>query len=238
MSNLLESRSTGITIDRVAPTYGLPRAEQPLSTLAKTPEILIPWRLRQYVDRQRTAATAYTYSVGHFFDDNGYDANLAVLVSEVLDRSYQPDPETTEIFWNKVMEDHRKRALSQEKIDEKHRPLMSVVAHSPDQMGVDMMYFVLAPELRGEGLGTDFYEEFENELRRRGYHYISGDNRMTTQPRFYREGQGRQPVNTLDPYIVRRLGLDPKPSRTIKFLDDGSFEALVLAPKPASYGQR
>jgi len=233
---ILENRSTMRLRDEVAPTSGLPRGEV-LTTFAKTPEILIPRKLQKVVDPARTQATAYTHSIGHPFSDSGYDANLAVIISEVLPTPYEQDPETAENFWNKVMEEHRIRALNQRKIDKNHRPLISIVAHSPDQMGVDMLYFVVAPELRRHGIGSDFYEQYEEELRRRGYHYIGGDNFMSTEPRFYREHQGRMPVTALDPYLRKRLGLDNKLSRTIKFLDD-EFEKLVLEPKPLGYGQK
>ncbi len=230
MLDLLETRSTVPSRDEFAPLSSLPKAQTPLGVLGGDPDSFVPFRLKELVDRKRIVATSYPYVEGHPFADNSYNVDLALIITEVQDSRYGEDPDQAQLYWNKVLEKQRQLALASGRIDYNQRPLLSLLAHSTNQMGVDVLSFIVAPNLRREGVGSEFYTLFEDKLRDNNYHYIGGDNLLTTDPKFYREGQERRPVSSLDPYVIKRLGLNTQGSRSIKFLND-YFESLVLAPK-------
>lgn len=224
-----------------APTYSLPRAKESLTELNQKPELIIPDRLRELVEPDRIVATPYTISIGSWFSDNAYDVDLAVLISQVLDTPYagfaddryfswsqiQNDPAIKKIHWRQILEKHRKRVMTAGKIDEFHKPLVSVVAHSRDQMGVELKTLVVNHELQGQGIGSSFYRNWEDLLRERGYQYITGSHSVSTRPEFFFSLPGMRRTSDIDPRIAGRLRLDRDEYQSIKFLND-RFERLLL----------
>src|SRR4051812_31205322 len=90
----------------VVANYDLPIAREPLSALANEPGLLIPPRLRELVDcPERIVATAYPFYIGSLLSDNGYDVDLAVLISEINNTQYEGPDISQNFSWSQIQQD-------------------------------------------------------------------------------------------------------------------------------------
>ncbi len=216
-------------LTKYAPKFGLTRANEPLTALVNMPELLIPPRLREVVDPGQIVATPTVVRIGGIFSDYGYDLNLAVLLSEQTDTKYKFQAHArNDEHWNSVIERHRTDLVKRGVLCETHKPVIFFAAHSSDQIGASTESFVAHHDMRGMGIGSSFYRNWEALLIEMGYQYMTGNHRFSSRPEFFFDVLGLQRTSTLDPYVTGRLGIEHSDYQSIKFLND-NFEKEVLS---------
>lgn len=205
------------------------RLPQPLSFIARQPQLLIPSRLLELVDDPAALqASRFSLWLGSF--DNGYQPSLAILIHQPAGDS----PPRGEYHWDQVLARHQAIAIENQELAPDRQPLVSLVAHEMPQAGIAVITYVQRKELRGRGLGTSFYRNFEEILRQLGYRYLFGSNEADSRAFFIKTG--RYPFSQVQPALAQQLSRYarscslPEPT-TIKFLDQQLADEYLLYPK-------
>lgn len=189
-------------------------------------QLLVPPRLFELNnDPAKIEAVRLNEFLGRM--DNEYMPRLGALVvarefynSEAVvqegEKSYGTDK-----WWDTVLDNRRKIAISRGLITGRDKVLIMLIAdNSFNRDGVCVESFAVASDLRGSGVGTSFYDNFEKLLKSLGFTYIYGVNNIHNLAFFI--NRGRHLVNELSLVAQSKKPLVPEKLRyftTIKFLD-------------------
>ncbi|MEX2028485.1 MAG: hypothetical protein WD988_03260 [Candidatus Curtissbacteria bacterium] len=146
------------------------------------------------------------------------------------------EPVVPDEHWNEVLTGWSKKGVEEGKIGEGDKPLLLLVANDGlnplGQAGVEVITFVLNSDLRGSGIGSQFYDRFEEIVRTLGYDYIFGSNNETNVGFFLKRGRYR--ASELKQDVDGHRFLAPKGKNpdltTVKFLNP-EFENKVVDPR-------
>lgn len=182
--------------------------------------LLIPSRLLELVsDPARVIVVRLPNALGRL--DNEYFPKLSVVVVEkdAYDESRSIQDEDKK--WSFIINNRRRDAIERGLISDRDRALISFIADdSFNPRGVEVKSLILERDIRGRGIGSEFYANVEEIVRSLGYKYIYGDNDISNFEFFL--NTGRNLVAKLG--VTKGLVPEPRMYTTIKFLDP-KFEA-------------
>jgi GNAT superfamily N-acetyltransferase len=176
-------------------------------------DVLISPKLRE-ATTNGVEVVRYDYWHGRLNQE--YQPELSVLIVERGGLEFPKErQEAGDSTYPVIINGRRTRAIE--------RGLISLVANDGwHRRGVEVISLVLAEDLRGQGVGYDFYDVFEDTLDRMGYGYVYGENDRTNIGFFLQ--RERYHVSELVPVDKPGDGLIPlalarSPYATIKFFD-------------------
>lgn len=172
--------------------------------------------------------------IGHPFWEfsNGFYPVLSVLVVERGGLEVPTEEqELQNSKWGQVLNGRRLHVLDRGLISQSDKVLFSLIADTWNKYGVDVVNYVEAESLRRKGLGSSFYNNFEQIIERMGYKYIFGTNEHENIGFFLKTG--RYSLDQLDQDKVKAYHLvcyDSSALKTIKFFDR-EFESKFVRPE-------
>lgn len=193
-------------------------------------EVLIPPKLRGVIpDGSMLDVIRLDQWIGRMDDEI-----LPVLSVLIVNRHVFNAPiefqERGDNNWSEAINTKRAKAIELSKLSANDRVIASFIAdNSWNEYGIFVHSFILSEELRGRGIGEDFYRNFEELAQVLGFKYLYGVNDHDNIGFFLKSGRylldqvRTERKNLFHPSVVDSI-------TTVKFLDQ-EFEGECVKPE-------
>lgn len=191
-----------------------------LELMRRNPEMFIPARLIEVLKNKKISAMHVEgVWLGRF--NNEYQPDIALLITQ-KNSEYKIDNHVVLNPFTRALYNLYDHAHMKGLIDPCDEPLISFLAKCIHPDGIEVESFVIAKELRGQGIGQDFYDQIDLLLSELDFKYLCGSNDASNIS-FY-ESRGRCFASQVDlirtcPSLRWRLSWNTSPYFTVRFLD-------------------
>lgn len=185
-------------------------------------DLLVPPILREATDG-RIRVIRLPERLGSLINDN--DIGSALDVVALYRPGYRLHHEPGSDRWKTVLANRLAMVNGQVKGNESIAFSLIVSANFYTK-GAEVMSFILNPELRREGIGKQFYLQFEDQLRQGGFRFIWGNNSVENHGFFQSIGRDTD-AEIIGKCLRNKLIIRRSDFMSIKFFD-GELREKIL----------